>query len=382
MKQKTALLLGSYGQSNLGDDLLMWNYLELLSKRGFKEIYVNANTVELIPQPIKKLYPHLRVVSTYKTSILKYAKLIKKADCVVYGGGTLYKELYSSTGRSPYGVIIRLMGINLLARALGTKLYHLNIGIGSLKTVTGRLISKLAIGAATLTIFRDQQSYDFAKNTLHVSQKKIRKATDGLFISHIWEAPWHKTSLKIDRKKYKNIIGINVLSDIPDWIGRDRYIATMKRFVAELLDQNNYVIFMPFQHAFNPRSDLVFTKEIFSGILDGRKNYMLLPEVPIDRVSSYLQQCDLFVGMRFHSLLLSTVNRVPFVAVAYDTKCWRFIQETNYRYAIELEKLQFDNLVKLCQKAIATKEKARQQLDTVAVQMYKEAEESLRTLSL
>lgn len=30
MKQKKVLLLGSYGQSNLGDDLLMWNYLELL----------------------------------------------------------------------------------------------------------------------------------------------------------------------------------------------------------------------------------------------------------------------------------------------------------------------------------------------------------------
>lgn len=382
MKQKKALLLGSYGQSNLGDDLLMWNYLELLNKRGFTEIYVNANTVELIPTPVKEAYPDLRIINTYKTSALEYMRLIKKVDCIVYGGGTLYKELYSSTGRSPYSVIIRMMGFNLLAKLFATKLYHLNIGIGSLKTGIGKLISKVALESATLTIFRDQQSYDFAKNTLRISKKKIKKSTDGLFMNHIWEEPWRGASLKFNPKKYKNVIGINVLSDIPDWIDRDRYIATMRRFVTELLDQNNYVIFMPFQHAFNPRSDLTFTKEIFGDILKGRKNYTLLSEVPIDLVSSYMQQCDLFVGMRFHSLLLATVNRVPFVAVAYDTKCWRFIEETNYRYAIELEKLQFDNLLKLCQKAIATKEKARRQLDTVAKQTYKVAEESLRTLNL
>jgi polysaccharide pyruvyl transferase WcaK-like protein len=382
MKQKKVLLLGSYGQSNLGDDLLMWNYLELLKKRGFGEIYVNANTVELIPGPIKEAYPGLRIINTYKTSIFRYMRLIQKVDCVVYGGGTLYKELYASTGRSPYSVIVRLMAFNITTRLLGTKLYHLNIGIGSLKTSFGRLVSKFALGAATLTTFRDQQSYDFAKDTLHISKKKIKKSTDGLFINHIWEKPWRKMDLKIDRKKYKTIIGINVLSDIPDWIDRDHYLMSMKRFISELLDQGSYLVFMPFQHAFNPRSDLAFMQETFKDTLKGRKNYTLLEELPLDQASSCLQQCDLLVGMRFHSLLLATANRVPFVAVAYDTKCWRFINEVNYRYAVDLEKLQFSNLAKLCQKAIASKESISRQLDIIAKQSYKEAEEGLRTLNL
>lgn len=382
MGNKKALLLGSYGQSNVGDDLLMWNYLELLRGRGFEEIYVNANTIELIPGSIKKAYPGLRVVNTYKTSIWEYVKLIRRVDCIVYGGGTLYKELYSSTGRSPYSVIIRMMGFNILTRLLGTKLYHLHIGIGSLKTTFGRIVTKWALSAATMTIFRDQESYDYARNTLHISKSKIRKSTDGLFVNHVWEKPWHKADLKIDRKKYKNIIGLNVLSDIPDWIDRDHYIVTMKRFVKGLLDQGNYIIFMPFQYAFNPRSDLAFTQETFKDILKERANYTVLKEVPIDLVSSYLRECDLFVGMRFHSLLLSTVNRVPFVAIAYDTKCWRFTQEVNYRYAIQLEKLQLDNLLKLCQKALATKDTAAQQLDAIARRSYKEAEDGLRTLNL
>lgn len=382
MKQKKVLLLGSYGQSNLGDDLLMWNYLELVRARGFNEIYVNANTVDLIPMAVKDAYPNLHIIDTYKTSLFDYLRLIRKVDGVVYGGGTLYKELYASTGRSPYGVTARLAAFNLLTRLLGTRLYHLHIGTGSLKTAMGRWLSKIAINAATLTVFRDQESYDFAKDVLHIPKEKIRKSTDGLFINHIWETSWKQASLKIDQKKPKRVIGINILSDIPDWVDRDRYIAVIKRFVTEQLDQNNHVVFIPFQHDFNPRSDLAFTKEVFGTILKGRRNYTLLSEVPIDQVSSYLRECDVFLGMRFHSLLLATVNQVPYVAIAYDTKCWRFTQETDYRCAIKLEDLEFDNLMELCHEAIAKKSEIKRQLEATTKRMYKEAEELLRTLSL
>jgi polysaccharide pyruvyl transferase WcaK-like protein len=382
MKPKSVLLLGSYGQSNLGDDLLMWNYLELLRDRGFKNIYVNANTTEFIPEPIKKAYLDLHIVDTYNTSITEYIKIIKKVDCIVYGGGTLYKELYSSTGRSKYSVIIRMMGFNVLAKLLGTKLYHLNIGIGALKTQTGRFISKLALGASTFTIFRDQESYDFAKEKLHISPDRIKKSTDGLFLNHIWEKPWKKVTLDIDRTKWKNVIGINVLSDIPDWVDRDHYIKVMQQFVTERLDQGDYIVFVPFQHRFNPRNDLLFTEETFVDILKDYKNYTLLEEVPIDQASSYLQQCDLFIGMRFHSLLLSTVNQVPFVAVAYDTKCWRFIEESKYQYAIKLEDLQLRNLDTLCNDALIAKGQIKKQLSEIAKQTYAEAEEDVRILSL
>ncbi len=382
MSTKKVLLLGSYGQSNLGDDLLMWNYLELLKSRGFDEIYVNANTTEYIPEPVKKAYPDLHFINTYETSALRYVRLIRQVDCIVYGGGTLYKELYSSTGRSKYSVIVRMMAFNVLARILGTKLFHLNIGIGSLKTMTGRLISKIAIRSSTMTIFRDQKSYNYARLTLRIPENKIMKSTDGLFLDHVWEKPWSKATLKVDRKKYKHVVGINVLSDIPDWVDRAAYIKTMQEFVIELLDQGNYVVFVPFQHAFNPRNDLWFTHELFDELLKNRTGYEILDEVPIDKVSSYMQQCDVFVGMRFHSLLLATVNKLPFLAVAYDTKCWRFVEENNYPFAIELEKIDTMELMRLFNQMIKAKSEASRQLGAVAGAMYHEAEEGIRKLHL
>jgi len=382
MKQKSVLLLGSYGQSNVGDDILMWNYLELLKSRGFNEIYVNANTTEFIPKPIKDAYPDLKIVDTYNTSVKGYIHLIKSVDCIVYGGGTLYKELYSSTGRSKYAVIVRMMGFNMLAKLFGTNLYHLHIGIGALKTKVGRFISRRALSAATYTIFRDEESYEFAKNVLHIPENTITKSTDGLFLNHIWEKPWHKHSVTIDRKKWKKVIGINVLSDIPDWVDRKHYIATMRSVVKQLIYEDYFLVFVPFQHRFNPRNDLAFTKEVFEDALKDKKNYVILEEVPIDEVSSYLQACDLFIGMRFHSLLLSTVNNVPFVAVAYDTKCWRFIEESNYRFALKLEDLEKEKLLRLCKDTLKHEAEIKDQLTDITEKMYAEAKEDIRALSL
>ena len=382
MRQNKVLLLGSYGQSNLGDDLLMWNYLQFLSAHGATEIYVNANTTEHIPKAIKKAFPDIKVVNTYKTPLLKYIQLIKSVDYIVYGGGTLYKELYASTGRSRYSVIVRLMGFNLIASLLGTRVYHLHIGIGSLKTKRGRLITKLALTFAAKTIFRDKESFAFARDTLHVPAHKIAQSVDGLFIDPIWQNTWREKQLKIDRKKYKRVVGINILSDIPDWIDRKSYLKTMRQFATELLKKGDFVVFIPFQTAFNANNDYVFMDKTFAAQLRSYKNYILLDDVPIDLVHFYMSQCDVLVGMRFHSLLLSTVCQLPFVAIAYDTKCWRYIEEIEYPYALRLEDLTYDALMELYEETFREKAVIRRKLQNVTKQMYSEAEDGLRTLNL
>lgn len=360
----------------------MWNYLELLKDRGFTNIYVNANTTDLIPEPIKKRYPDLHIINTYETLVSDYLRLIRKVDYVVYGGGTLYKELYTSTGRSKYSVIIRMMGFNVLTRLFGTKLYHLNIGIGSLKTRTGRLISKIALSASTHTIFRDQKSHVIAKDILRVPPGRISTSTDGLFLSHIWEKPWNKVAFPIKTARGKRTIGVNVLSDTPDWIDREKYILVMRQFITKMCEEGNTVIFVPFQHTFNPHNDVAFSEENFGDILEKYDTCILLESIPIDQISDCLRQFDLFIGMRFHSLLLATVNQVPFIAVAYDTKCWRFIEEHDYPHAVELENLELDTLTKHYDNSIRTRQTTMKQLDRMKEQTYNEAGEALRILSL
>lgn len=381
-KQKSVLLLGSFGHTNLGDDLLMWNYLEYLTSLGYKKIYVNVGNPQLVPEPIRKKYAGLQMIETYKTSMVTFMRIIREADCVVYGGGTVYKELYASTGRSKYSVIQRIMVLNTLARLLGTRIYNLHIGIGSLKTSLGRFITKRCLAPATLSLLRDHQSYLFARDTLALPVSKLCDTTDGLFLNRIWCQPWNNAPLPPAAKKAKRVVGINVLSDIPDWIDRAEYIKTIRNFVSGRLREGSYVVLVPFQHDYNPRNDRVFMHEALDDILAAHPNHYFAEQVTIDTVSSLLRQCDVFVGMRFHSLLLSTVNNVPFVGIAYDTKCWRFLQQAQYTHAVRLESLTADGLEQAFAAAYKERSKIITNLKNLAEAQYKEASQCMQRVHL
>ncbi len=346
MHQKTALLLGSYGQTNLGDDLLMYNYLVFLRSRGFEHIIVNASSEPNIPEAIRHEFTELEVVLTYQTSLPMWVKILRRVDCVVYGGGTIYKELYSTTGRSKYAVISRILAFNILARMLGKPIYNLHIGLGVLKTGIGKWITKLALLTAHLTLLRDEKSYQFARQELHIPGNKLCSTTDGLFINNHWQKPWHG-SISLPKGKYKRIIGMNFLSDIPDWVDRDTYLQAVREFVTDMVKQKNFVVLLPFQHDFNAHNDYVFMKEEILPFVPAAENLVLAPSLPIDKAVGTFASLDLFVGMRFHSLLLATSAATPFIGIAYDTKCWRFMQETKYPYAIRLEDISAEGLANM-----------------------------------
>lgn len=377
MANKSALLLGSYGQTNIGDDLLMLNYLEYLRGEGFEPIYVNASLQEHIPTVIKASFPSLKVFETYRTSFFQWARIIWQVDAVYYGGGTIYKELYASTGRSKYSVITRILLFNVIAWTLRKRVFNLHIGIGSIQTTLGRLITKSSLRACAFTIFRDKTSYDYASKTLKLPLKKICHSTDGVFINPRWKETRSKVAIEMPRGGYVRTVGVNLLSDIPDWVDREEYIRTIVGFLRQLLATGNFIVFMPFQHSFNPTNDYAFMKEHIIPQLGTSSDYKLIEAIPIDTVSAYFQEIDIFVGMRFHSLLLATINKTPFVAIAYDTKCWRFIKEIGYEYSIRLEDLHTDKLNDLYSSLAQNLDNARGGLNKAAIDNYKKAQRCL-----
>ncbi len=343
MRSKRVLLLGSYGQTNLGDDLLMWNYLDFLKRRDVTEVLVNANHEDFVPTAIKADFPTITILPTYMTSMFDWLRIARSVDIVMYGGGTVYKELYGSTGRGKYSVIARIAAFNMAARLLGVRIVHMHIGIGVLKTWLGRFITRTALRCSYMTIFRDNESFNIAKNKLKLPPSSLCVTADGLFLQvGRWQKPWHTAAIKVSAP-HKTVIGINVLSDIPDWVDRKKYLHTLRTFIASIASQKNVqVVLLPFQHDFNPHNDLAFMRsEILPHV---PKHIHVVDKVPIDQVASYFSQLDVFIGMRFHSLLLATITGTPFLALSYDTKCSRFLEESNYPYTVKLEDASVDAL--------------------------------------
>lgn len=371
--QKTALLLGAYGQSNLGDDLLMHNYLAFLEARGYENVYVNVARSDLVPAATLKEFPRAKLFEAYKTSPFALIGLIRRADCIVYGGGTVYKELYATTGRSPYPLLIRLAIFNTIAKVLKKPVYHLHIGIGSIKTARGRRLARRALKAASSSIFRDEQSYIYAKDVLGLPPQRIVSSTDGLFIQPKWQKIWSQLTLGARPKKDHKIVGINILSDIPDWIEREHYLHTMARFTDQLTAAGHQVVFLPFQTDFNPHNDLTFIKEQVLPRLRSPDKCFIAEDLAFDTIISCLKQIDVLVGMRFHSLLLATAAGTPFIGVTYDTKCWRFLEEHGYEHAMKLEDLSLTKLARVFEQVIAKGTPIRKQLARIAKRNFEAA---------
>ncbi len=337
-----ALLLGAYGQTNLGDDLLLYNYLDFLKQKGITDVHASASNPALVPASITKTFPGLQLFATYKTSFWQLLQLMRSADYIFYGGGTVYKELYSSTGRSPYSVIAPIMAFNILAKLLGKKVVGLHIGIGTIKTSLGRAITKSALAACTHTTFRDAESYAYARDVLGLPQKNIEASTDGLFLNQRWREAWLPAKIPVPRGR--KIVGINMLSDIPDWVDRQKYLQTMGDFAQSLVDQNYFVVFLPFQTDFTNHNDRLFLETEVIPYLKKSADVVVADDTDITTITSYLQHIDVLVGMRFHSLLLAAAVGTPFLAVAYDTKCWRFVSEAGYEHAVKIEELSAETL--------------------------------------
>jgi polysaccharide pyruvyl transferase WcaK-like protein len=336
------MLLGSYGQTNLGDDLLLSNYLKYFRELGCERLLVSASNVDHIPRSLRDTYPSAEYFEPYRTPWRRLARMVLATDVIVYGGGSVYKELYASTGRERYGVIIRVMLFNLFVRALRRPIYNLNISIGHLVTRRGRLFTRLGLLACRRTLVRDRRSYEFAVQDLRLNSSKVIHSTDGLFLNDEWNTP---APARRAPGADGLVVGVNIVSDVPDWIDRTRYLAAVNGLLSRLLARGDRVVLLPFQLDFSPSNDHAFMLERIPAAIRDRPNCYLRRDIGIDTVTAAFAELDLFVGMRFHSLVLAAATCTPFLGISYDVKCSTFLTENAYPHWVDLESATSDTLI-------------------------------------
>jgi polysaccharide pyruvyl transferase WcaK-like protein len=139
-------------------------------------------------------------------------------------------------------------------------------------------------------------------------------------------------------------VGINALHDVPDEIDKTKYESALRTYAQNLLESGTRVVLLPFQTAQNPHNDAVYMQRVFGDLIKQYDGCELLEELSIDKAISCMRQLDVYIGMRFHGLLLATAARTPYLAITYDTKCTRFIESIHYPHAIPLGAVTADTL--------------------------------------
>ena len=190
MKQKI-LLLGAYGQNNLGDELLLATFLNI-----FKRYDLIANSTS----PLETKNQFGIETFTKNADLLKY---LFKVKYVVVGGGSQFKTLPSVFKRNPNSLLLNIFLVTLATRLLFKKIYFISVGAGPLDTKISKLLTKLIIVFSNKVLVRDTQSFDLLHQIS--PNKKLISSADGLYFAKAVIEKQLKANLS-QKKQSKEII--------------------------------------------------------------------------------------------------------------------------------------------------------------------------------
>ncbi len=180
------------------------------------------------------------------------------------------------------------------------KLILANIGIESFNDKYGYQLKNIA-QKAELISFRDRKSFEIATNI--IKDEKIILGADTSYLN-----PIHIKTFPKNNVLGVNLCGPEVENNINNY--------NMEFIIDEinLLQESGYFVSAtPFSYndAYN---DFVYCKKVDKSC---KKRFSITP----------YKNCEIFLGMRFHSIIIALQNRIPTIAITYSDKVRRLMQE-------------------------------------------------------
>jgi polysaccharide pyruvyl transferase CsaB len=195
-------------------------------------------------------------------------------------------------------------------------------GIGPINKKINKLLVKWILNKVNLITVRDNHSKKLLNN-LGVSGPSIYVNSDPVFllkkknINHIIDN--HPYIQKLINSDNRPLIGISVRECKSNGSDSKRIFAQAADYLIE-----NYqakIIFLPFQFD----EDVHINEEILS--LMKNKAEVLKIKLEPEELLSVLSQLSLVVGVRFHSIVFSSMANIPFIAFNYDPKVRYFVED-------------------------------------------------------
>lgn len=141
------LMLGAFGQRNVGDEALCAALCEALADH--EVVIASADperTAELHHRPAVHADP------------ITVAREVERADAIVVGGGTIFKTLHPSSGRAPRALLFNTAAVTAWARRRGTPVAFVGVGAGELRGGLARRLARHIAAKADLLVLRDEES--------------------------------------------------------------------------------------------------------------------------------------------------------------------------------------------------------------------------------
>ncbi len=348
---KQIVLSGYYGFDNIGDEAVLYSIVSLLKKE------IPSVTITVLsnnPEKTKALY---RVESVNRWDIKAVAKVIKKSDLLISGGGSLLQDITSSKTIPYYLAIVKI------AQFYKKKVVFYSQGVGPVNKGISRWLMRRVINKVDGIFVRD------ADSKVLLEQIGIKKPID-IAIDPV-------LGIKLPNRKIadENAVGVY----IRPWQGEEfeqRLISSMEKGLLELVEKGYKICFIPMYYDQDVKISQNLMKALESKLPEQVAHTQLeLIEhmLSIEEVLDYTASFKMVIGMRLHSLIMAAATNVPMLGISYDPKVEAFMKEMNNELYIDIDCISSEKFSSYVQHLEKNLEQLKNQLEL----NYKSKEERI-----
>ena len=342
-------LLGSNSGNNLGDAAIMSSILEHLTreipdaeflvpttKPSFTNKHYgsryNVKGIDMMPWTLS-----IRFVGLTTFMALLRSDIALICDGIIFG-----KKLWNPF----FNWLIALVFVVPFARLVGCKVVIYSCGIGPFQNQLSRTLAKWVINGCDLVIMREHDSEKLARD-IGVTQP-IEVTGDAAFINPV--SPDARAE-EICRNEGVDLsipsLGINVTKYMDQWLAQGERLSDASKFLHLLADGINDArkkLERPFQcvvFSTHPMDEECASQ--LAALLDGKSifNSRYLSH----DIQAVMRRCELFMGMRFHSVILASAVEVPIIGLIYAPKVRGYMRLLGCEdYSLELGQLTVQSL--------------------------------------
>lgn len=230
------------------------------------------------------------------------ARAVAGSAAVVIGGGTVFKDLHSSTGRTPGSLIRRTAALSASASAAGKPLCFAGVGAAPIRRRSSRRLARFSAKSADMLVLRDEESAAALRSAGVPEPFRIGA-----------DPAW---TVLDARDESQACADGPLLVALSHFAGDSRTPVWLGEVLRGLCTEGMEVNLLPWQPA-----DEAMAKEVAraAGGPAGPAELMATPE-DLAQVCHLADASAAVLTLRFHGAVAAAAAGVPFVAVAHEPK--------------------------------------------------------------